>query len=75
MAEQIKELDVVALLRDLPEAGLCAGQTGTVVFVHNDGEAFEIEFPMEPLRSVVETVEAGNLLKLLNLSARRAQAG
>lgn len=75
MSSKINEFDVVALLHDLPDAGLCAGQTGTVVYVHNDGEAFEVEFPIEARRSVVETVDAKDLLKLLNLGIRRAQAG
>ena len=31
MSRKIKELDVVALLRDIPEAKLVQGQVGTVV--------------------------------------------
>lgn len=74
MGMAIKEFDVIALLCDLPVVRLRAGQTGTVVFVHNDGEVFEVEFPMEPPRSVVETVRVGGLLKLLNLGTRRVHA-
>ena len=40
----IKDLDVVALTRDLPEKGLRAGDVGAVVMVHQDGAAFEVEF-------------------------------
>jgi hypothetical protein len=40
----IKELDVIALTRDVPEHGLVAGDVGAVVMVYNDGEAFEVEF-------------------------------
>ncbi len=36
-------LSVVALMRDLPEAGLVRGQVGTVVEVLGP-EAFEVEF-------------------------------
>lgn len=43
MKEEIKELDVVALLRDHPEKGLVAGQVGTVV-EKLDSEVFEVEF-------------------------------
>jgi len=43
MKESIKLLDVVALLEDLPERGLVAGQVGTVVELLNDA-AFEVEF-------------------------------
>jgi hypothetical protein len=41
--EQIKLLDVVALLEDLPERGLLRGQVGTVVEVYRP-DAFEVEF-------------------------------
>jgi ribulose-5-phosphate 4-epimerase/fuculose-1-phosphate aldolase len=40
----IRELDIVALNRAFPEHGLKAGAVGTVVIVHNDGEAFIVEF-------------------------------
>lgn len=43
----IKELDVVALVRDLPEHGLVAGDLGTVVFDYettDPGPAYEVEF-------------------------------
>lgn len=37
------ELDSVVLMRDVPEAGLRAGDVGTVVWVHGR-EALEVEF-------------------------------
>ena len=40
----IKELDAVALTCDLADSGLMRGDVGTVVLVHRDGEAFEVEF-------------------------------
>lgn len=40
----LKELDVVALRGDLPAHGLVAGDVGTVVLVHGDGAAYEVEF-------------------------------
>ncbi|MCY4009118.1 MAG: DUF4926 domain-containing protein [Anaerolineaceae bacterium] len=40
----LKELSLAALKRDLPKMGLRAGDIGTVVFIHNSGEAYEIEF-------------------------------
>ena len=40
---QIRELDVVALTVDLPQAKLVRGQVGTVVFVYPP-DAFEVEF-------------------------------
>jgi Domain of unknown function (DUF4926) len=40
----IKELDLVALTTDLPTHGLVAGDIGTVVMVHHNGEGYEVEF-------------------------------
>ena len=74
MPESLKDLDVVALLRDLPEVGLPAGQTGTVVYVHDGGVAFEVEFLLSPRRSVVVTLERDALLKLKGITAPAAGA-
>lgn len=41
--QQINELDVVALIEDLPQLKLARGQVGTVVFVYSP-DAFEVEF-------------------------------
>ena len=38
-----KLLDTAVLKRDIPEAGLCAGDLGAVVEVH-DSDHFEVEF-------------------------------
>jgi hypothetical protein len=72
MNDDIQELDVVSLLRDLPAEQLRAGQTGTVVYVHRGGDAFEVEFPLSPRQSVVATIEPSNLLKLRGLTAAPA---
>lgn len=40
----IKELDSVVLTTDLPDLGLRQGDLGTVVLVHREGEAYEVEF-------------------------------
>lgn len=39
----IKEHDIVVLTQDVPEEGLTAGDVGTVVHIHNTGEAYEVE--------------------------------
>ena len=39
----IEELDQVVLTEDLPEHSLKAGDVGTVVLVHRDGEGYEVE--------------------------------
>jgi len=43
MTRGIQELDVVALLKDLPDRKLIAGQVGTVVEILDDG-VFEVDF-------------------------------
>jgi hypothetical protein len=40
----IKEHDCVVLTADLPDEGLRAGDVGTVVHLHREGVAFEVEF-------------------------------
>ncbi len=71
MRDDIHDLDVVTLIKDLPAEGLSAGQTGTVVFVHESGPAYEVEFMIEPRRSVVATVERDHILKLKGLQYSR----
>jgi hypothetical protein len=72
MPEVLNELDVVALVSPVPEHGLPVGQTGTIVYVHRGGEAYEVEFPLEPRRSVVTTVKPDQIIKLKGLSAAPA---
>jgi hypothetical protein len=40
----IKEHDRVVLTKAIPDQGRTAGDVGTVVHVHKNGEAFEVEF-------------------------------
>lgn len=40
----IQELDAVILTRDVPQQKLRKGDVGTVVLVHRDGAAYEVEF-------------------------------
>ena len=40
----IKEHDRIVLTSDVPDASLKAGDVGTVVHIHAEGAAFEIEF-------------------------------
>jgi hypothetical protein len=67
MANEIEDLDVVALLSDLPAEGLERGQTGTVVLTHNYGQAYEVEFILHSVdagKSIVATIRREDLLKL-----------
>ncbi len=41
---RIKEHDCVVLTADLPDEKLAAGDVGTVVHLHKDGKAYEVEF-------------------------------
>jgi hypothetical protein len=57
----IGKLDTVVLARDIPEHKLRAGDIGTVVHVHRDGDAYEVEFVTlggETLGLVTLTAEA-----------------
>ena len=55
----LRELDRAALRQDLPAYGLIAGVVGTVVFVHADGRAYEVEFMTADGHTVaVETLTA-----------------
>ncbi|MGQ0594147.1 MAG: DUF4926 domain-containing protein [Gammaproteobacteria bacterium] len=40
----ISEHDCVILTQDVPDDGLEAGDVGTVVHIHRDGAAYEVEF-------------------------------
>ena len=40
----VSEHDRVVLQKDLPREGLQRGDVGTVIHVHREGEAFEVEF-------------------------------
>lgn len=58
----IKEHDCVVLTKSLPEEGLEAGDVGTVVHIHQNGVAYEVEFVTLAGRTVaVATVGAAGL--------------
>jgi hypothetical protein len=40
----IDELNTVVLTTDLPQYGLCTGDLGTVVMVHQEGRGYTVEF-------------------------------
>ena len=40
----IKELDCIVLTSDLPGKALLSGDVGTVVHIHRDAAAYEVEF-------------------------------
>jgi hypothetical protein len=55
----IKEHDMVAMAVDRPEVGLKSGDIGTVVFMHDNGRAYEVEFVAGAVEnSTVVTLDA-----------------
>jgi len=59
---KIKEHDCVVLRKNLPEENLEAGDVGTVVHIHKDRAAYEVEFATLAGSTVaVATVEAAHL--------------
>ena len=59
----INEHDCVVLTGPRPEEGLEAGDVGTVVHVHRDGEAFEVEFATLTGQTVAVTTVLANQLR------------
>ena len=58
----IREHDRVVLAAAVPEEGLVTGDVGTVVHVHRDGEAYELEFTtLEGKTAAVITLEASQI--------------
>ena len=58
----LRELERAVLRTDLPANGLIAGDVGTVVFVHANGAAYEVEFMTADGETVaVETLEASQV--------------
>jgi len=58
----LRELDLAALRQDLPALGLIGGDVGTIVLVHGDGAAYEVEFMTADGRTVaVETLTANQV--------------
>lgn len=60
----MKLLDVVALIKDLPEQSLYKGQVGTIVEVY-EPEVFEVEFvDLKGKTYAVETLNSNQLMQL-----------
>ena len=56
---KLEELQLAALRIDLPRHGLITGDVGTVVLVHGDHEAYEVEFVAADGRTIaLETLHA-----------------
>jgi Domain of unknown function (DUF4926) len=58
----IKEHDCVVLTADLPNEGLKAGDVGTVVHIHGNHVAYEVEFMTFAGKTIaVATVDASDI--------------
>lgn len=57
------ELDVVTLVRDLPDERLVAGAVGTIVGIWAEG-VYEVEFMADGVTIAVVTLEEGDLRAL-----------
>jgi hypothetical protein len=58
----IKEHDIVVLTVPVPDEGLEAGDVGTVVHIHEDGQAYEVEFlTLDGNTAAVATLEASQV--------------
>ena len=77
----INEHDCVVLTQDVPGASLEAGDIGTVVHVHADGAAYEVEFMTlagETLAVVtlrpaqVRPIQPGDVARVRELSATQS---
>lgn len=61
----IKEHDCVVLTKNVPEEGLETGDVGTVVHIHKDATAYEVEFMTLTGQTVaVVTLPAGDVRPL-----------
>ena len=69
------EHDRIVLTKDLSAGRLKAGDVGTIVHVHHDGEAFEVEFPvLEGTTAAVATVPASQLRPVAAADLTHARA-
>lgn len=66
MDKTIREHDAIVLLHDLADSPFVAGDSGVVVHIYSNAEAFEVEFsnPAGSPRFLVLTVPADSALKL-----------
>ncbi|MBW4623576.1 MAG: DUF4926 domain-containing protein [Cyanosarcina radialis HA8281-LM2] len=61
-----KELDTVALTRDLPEQGLKRGDIGAIVHCYSDRTAFEVEFVDSAGDTIALLTLTNNDIQLVN---------
>lgn len=73
---KIKEFDTIVLNHNLPEHHLKKGDLGTVVMIHKDGKAYEVEFMTLDGRTIaVETLSASKVRPVNPNEVARARMG
>jgi hypothetical protein len=71
MTPTIQLLDVVALITDLPDRGLCRGQVGTIVETLAPG-VFEVEFSDDQGRAYAQLAIRDDQLMVLHYQPQQA---
>jgi hypothetical protein len=62
----IKEHDCVVLTANIPDAGLESGDVGTVIHIHGDAAAYEVEFMTLTGKTVAVTTILPSQLRPVN---------
>ena len=62
----IKEHDIVVLTQNLQDEGLTAGDVGTVVYIHEGGSGYEVEFVTLSGRTIAVTTVLASQLRPVN---------
>ena len=75
LAEPLAEHRRAVLTADQPEVGLIAGDVGVVVFIHNKGVAYEVEFPNQAVLTLeADQVRALGMEEILHVRPQRTDS-
>ena len=70
----LEEHDRIVLTDDVADPGLKAGDVGTIVHVHREGEAFEVEFlTLDGHTPAVATVSSSQVRSVTGADSTRAR--
>ena len=75
LAEPLAEHGRAVLTADQPDAELIAGDVGVVVFIHNEGVAYEVEFPNQAVLTLeADQVRALGMEEILHVRPQRTNS-
>ena len=75
LAEPLAEHRRAVLTADQPQAELIAGDVGVVVFIHNEGAAYEVEFPNHAVLTLeADQVRALGMEEILHVRPQRTDS-